>query len=801
MTRKIKKAAVIGAGIMGGGVAALLAGAGIRTVLLDIVPFDLKDEEKSNPEARNRIVKAGLDAALTATPALFMEFKDVERITIGNLEDDFEKLSECDWIVEAVVENLKIKQDLFKRIEKIRKEEAIVSSNTSGIPLRAMSEGLSPTFRQHFMGTHFFNPVRYMKLLELIPGEDTLPEVLTFMAGFGEKVLGKGIVWAKDTPSFVGNRIGIQGVMKVMNQMLEDGLSIPEVDALFGTELGRPKTGVFKLSDIVGLDTMGHVARNTHELVVDDEERDSFFLPGFVQKMIENNWLGYKTKSGFYKTDLSPEFKKIRKVINPDTLAYEEYGPVDFPCLAEAKKAKTLPEKMRSIIYGEDKGAKFAWKVMANGLIYSANRIPEIADTIIDVDNAMKWGFNLEMGPFEQWDAIDLQTSVEKMEKDGFQVPEKIKKMMEAKNTAFYKTEAGKAFYYDFATETYKPVVSSENIISLNLLRQADKVVKTCKSASLIDIGDGVFCCEFHTKMNAVNKEIVEFMQAGFEYVEDNGVGVVVGNQAGGMPGAFSAGGDLLFMSSLAKDDKFSEIDEFLKQGQDGLQRARYASFPVVAAPYGMALGGGCEICLAADKIVAHSELFMGLVEIGVGLLPAGGGCLNLWKKFISGIPEVVTDVDLAKFFIPVFMAIGMAKVTTSAADARTNGFLGPKDRIVFNRDYLIGEAKKDVLKMVDEGYVPPMKRKIKVLGQAAQGMLETEIFNMLQGKFISEYDAFLAKRIAYVISGGNVRDNSEIDEEVILKLEREAFVDFWKEKKTHERVEHMLKTGKPLRN
>ena len=801
MIRKICRAAVIGSGVMGGGIAALLAGAGINTLLLDIVPFDLKDEEKDDPVARNRIVKTGLDTVLMSSPSLLMQKKDIDRITIGNLEDDFDKISECDWIVEVVVENLKIKQDLFKRIEAVRKPEAIVSSNTSGLPLKAMSEGLSQDFKQHFLGTHFFNPVRYMHLLEIIAGEETRPDVLEFMTDFVERILGKGIVWAKDTPNFVGNRIGVQGIVKAMQLMLEDGLTIPEVDALFGTAMGRPRTAMFKTSDIVGLDTLGHVARNTYELVVDDDQRDSFVLPEFVERMIQNNLLGTKTKSGFYKTDLTPEWKKIRKVINPQTLEYAEYDPPDFPCLTEVNKAKALSEKMKAVFYGDDKGARFAWKVAANNLIYSASRIPEISDTIVEIDNAMKWGFNFEMGPFETWDAIGLEASVEKMEKEGFTVPEKVKKMIAAGNTSFYKTENGKVFAYDFLTQDYKEVVVSDTIVSLKALKGADKVVKTCDSASLVDLGDGVFCLEFHTKMNALNKEIVEFQQEVIEYIDTNGLGLVIGNQAGGMPGSFSAGGDLVYMAALAKDRKYSEIDAFLKTAQDGIQMAKYSTVPVVAAPYGMTLGGGCEVCLGADRIVAHAELYMGLVEIGVGLLPAGGGCLNLWKKFINTIPEAVTDVDLAKYYIPVFMSIALAKVSMSAAEARANGFLGPKDRIVFNRDYLIGEAKKEVLKMVDEGYAPPIKQKIKVLGQAAQGMINTEILNMLSGNFITEHDAFLAKRIAYVVSGGDVRDNSEVEEDVILKLEREAFVDFWKEEKTVARVGHMLKTGKPLRN
>jgi 3-hydroxyacyl-CoA dehydrogenase len=802
MTRKIRRAAVIGSGVMGGGIAALLASAGVKTLLLDIVPFDLKDDEKTDPVARNRIAKAGLDTVLMSRPALLMQPKDADLISIGNLEDDFDKLADCDWIVEVVVENLKVKQDLFKRIEPVRKPGSIISSNTSGIPLKRMSEGLGDEFKQHFLGTHFFNPVRYMKLLEIIPGEATLPDVLAFVADYGERVLGKGIVWAKDTPNFVGNRIGVQGMVKTMQLMLEDGMIIPEVDALFGPAMGRPKTAMFKTADLVGLDTLFHVAKNTYDLVPDDEARADFVMPDFVSKMIEGKMLGKKTNVGFYKTDLTPEWKKIRTVIDPATLAHAEYGKVELPCLAAAKAARSLPEKMKAIVYGDDRGAAFAWKAVASNLIYAANRIPEISDTIVEIDNAMRWGFNFEMGPFETWDAIGVKEAVTKMEADGFSVPEAIQSMLAAGNDHFYRLENGQLNYYDFSIGSYQPVKISANIISLAGLKADNKTVKTCKSASLVDIGDDVYCLEFHTKMNAINGEIVDFMADGLDYVDANGAGLVIGNQAGGMPGAFSAGGDLAFMAGLAKAGRYADIDAFLKKAQTGMQQVRYASFPVVAAPYGMTLGGGCEVCLgAADKIVAHSELYMGLVEIGVGLLPGGGGCLNLWKKMISTIPGSVTDVDLAKFFIPTFMAIAMAKVSMSAAEARANGFLGPQDRIVFNRDYLVGEAKKEVLKMADEGYAPPVQRPIPVLGTAAQGMIDAELFNMQSAKFVSEYDAFLAKRIAYVISGGDVRTNSTIDEAVILNLEREAFVDFWKQEKTIARVEHMLTTGKPLRN
>jgi 3-hydroxyacyl-CoA dehydrogenase len=801
MPRKIRSAAVIGSGVMGGGIAALLAGAGIKTLLLDIVPLDLKEAEKNNPPARNRIAKAGLDVALMNQPALFMSPKDAELITIGNLEDDFEKMAGCDWIVEVVVENLKIKQDLLKRIEAIRKQDTIVSTNTSGIPLKAMSKGRSKEFKQQFLGTHFFNPVRYMKLLEIIPGEETLPETLEFMSDFGERILGKGIVWAKDTPNFVGNRIGVQGMVKVMQLMLEEGISIAEVDAIFGPAMGRPRTGMFKTADIVGLDTLAHVAKNTYEMIEGDEDRDSFVLPEFVNTMIAKNLLGKKSQSGFYKTELTPDWQKIRKVIDPATLEYEEAKRPELPCLDEARNAKTLPEKMKTVVYGEDKGAKFAWKAVAGNLIYAANRIPEISDTIVDIDNAMKWGFNLEMGPFETWDAIGLKASVARMQKEGFEVPDKIQEMLKDGHTSFYKTRNGTVFFFDFESQNYKERIVSKNIVSLASLKALEKVVKTSDSATLIDLDDGVFCLEFHTKMNSLNQQIIEALHEAGEFVDSEGIGLVIGNQAGGMPGAFSAGANLDDVVAAAKDNQYDGIELMVRDLQYGLQDLRYASFPVVSAPYGLTLGGGCEVCLASDKIVAHAELYMGQVEIGVGLIPAGGACLNLMKKFLSSMPDVVTDFDIAKFFLPVFMAIAMAKVSTSAADARANGFLGPRDRIIFNRDYLISEAKKDVLKMVDEGYAPPPKRKIKVLGQAAQGMVNAEISNMLNGKFISEYDAFLAKKIAYVISGGDVRDNAQIEEDVILTLEREAFIELLKEEKTLARIDHMLATGKPLRN
>ncbi|MFO7736255.1 MAG: 3-hydroxyacyl-CoA dehydrogenase/enoyl-CoA hydratase family protein [bacterium] len=801
MARRIEKVAVIGSGIMGGGIAALCASAGIPTLLLDIVPFDLKDEEKNDPKARNRIVQAGYDAALKSKPALFMEKKDAELVETGNLTDDFDKLKDCDLIVEVVVENLKIKQELFARIEKVRKPTAIVTTNTSGLPLDKISENFSKELKEHFLGTHFFNPVRYMKLLELIPGKETKKDVLDFIASWGEKILGKGIVWAKDTPNFIGNRIGVQLICEAFHLVEKHkDLSLNEIDAMFGPAFGLPKTGMFALADLVGLDTLGHLADNSYELLPDDERRDLYQLPGFVKKMLDNKMFGNKSKVGFYKTDITPEWKKIKKVLDPKSFEHNEYDRKAVPDnVVKAKEAKTLAEKQKAILFSGDKGSDFAWELISKAFIYAANRIPEISDTVVEIDNAMKWGYAWEAGPFEIWDNIGVKDTVAKMEKDGLKVPDNVKKMVDSGNETFYKIEGGKKKYFDFVSGSYKEIVKSPNILSLENFRADNKVVKSNASVSLIDIGDGVFNIEFHTKMNALNGEIVDFMPEVAEYVKENGIGVTIANQAPGMPGAFSAGGDLEYMGKLAKEKKFSDIDNFIKNVHANLFGMKYAPFPVVAAPYGMTLGGGCEVCLASDKIIAHADLFMGLVEIGAGLLPAGGGCTNLWRKFVETKPGAVKISDMGAYFVPAFMNIAMAKVSMSAAEARTNGMLGAKDRIIFNKDYLLGEAKKEVIKMVEDGYVAPAKTKIPVFGKDALGMIYAELWNMHHGNFITPHMEYIAKRIAYVLSGGEANQGALVSEDYMLQLERETFVDLWKTENTQKMAEHIVKTGKPL--
>ena len=800
MVRRIQKVAVIGSGIMGGGIAALCASAGIPTMLLDIVPFDLKDDEKKNPAARNKIVNAGMDAVLKSKPALFMDKdKDAALIQVGNLEDDFAKLAECDWIVEVVVENLKIKQELFAKIEKIMKKGAIISTNTSGLPLNKISQGRSKTFKENFLGTHFFNPVRYMHLLEIIAAKETKKNILAFMAEFGEKILGKGIVWAKDTPNFIGNRIGVYSMVYTMQVMQEMDMTIPQIDALFGAPMGRPKTAAFKTADLVGLDTFSHVADNCYELCPKDESRDGLKLPPFVYKMVEKKWLGNKTKQGFYKKEITPDWKKIDKVINYKTLEYETFEKPDFPSLAAAKKATTLKDKLNAILYGTDKGAKCAWKVTAGCLIYSANRIPEIADSIVEIDNAMKWGYNWEMGPFETWDAIGVKKSVDRMKKEGLKIPKKVQQMLQKKVTSFYKTVKGKKMYYDLKTGKYKEIETSPLAISLINLRENKNVVKANKAASLIDLGDGVFNCEFHTKMNAMNSEMGEMMAESVKYVLENGVGLVIGNQAPGMPGAFSAGGDLAYMGEMAKNKNFDGINKMIADLHLLMMGMKYAPIPVVAAPYGMALGGGCEVCLASDRIIAHAELYMGLVEIGAGLLPGGGGMMHLWQRYADTVPGSVKIADWGAYLIPAFMCVAQAKVSMSAAEARKNGFLKPTDRIVFNKDNLIGEAKKEVLSMVENGYAPPAKKKYPVMGQEAQGMVWAEMLNMSSGGYIPKHMEFIAKKIIYCMSGGEARQGQLVSEDYLLKLEREAFVDLWRTEATQKMAAHILSTGKPL--
>jgi 3-hydroxyacyl-CoA dehydrogenase len=797
MIRRIEKAAVIGSGIMGGGIAALCASAGIKTLLLDIVPFDLKDEEKNDKKARNRIVQAGLDAQLKAKPAAFMNKKvDLSLIELGNLTDDFDKLKDADIIFEVVVENLKIKQDLFARLEKVRKPNAIIASNTSGLPLEKMAEGRSKEFKEHFLILHFFNPVRYMKILECIAMPDTKKEVCDFVSKWGAQTLGKGVVWGKDTPNFIGNRIGVELICEAF-KLIDQGVgSIPEADAMFGKTMGMPGTAIFGLADFVGNDTIHHVADNSYELLVNDEYREIYKYPRFFKDMIDKKMLGNKTKEagGFYLSGRGADGKKFKKVLDIKTLQHVDYdSKAKYPVVEAAKELKTTAEKQKHLF----KNNEFARKLISSMCVYSANRIPEICDTLVDIDNAMKWGYAWESGPFEVWDNLGLKESIPEIEKAGFTIPANIKRMIEKGGTSFYRIQNGKKQFWDFASDSYKDITYSPNMVILaNIKADKSKVVVGTPSASLIDIGDDIFCFEFHTKMNAINGELVGMIPKVVDFIRKNGAGLVIGNEAGGMPAPFSAGGDLKFMLELARKKDFAGIDNFIKDVHEGMKMMKYSPIPVVAAPFGLALGGGCEVCLWADKIVAHNELYMALVEVGAGLVPAGGGCVQMWKRLSE---TVVTPSDWLNVFLAAFKTIAMPMPSMSAQEARNKGFLRAQDRIVFNRDFLIGEAKKEALKMAEEGYVAPVAMPIKVFGQDAMGAVDSTIPDMLIGNQVAPHISTVVRRVGYVLSGGTAYKGQAISEDAMLRLEREMFVDCWKTEGSQRMAEHIAKTGKPL--
>jgi len=798
MTRRIEKVAVIGSGIMGGGIAALCASAGVKTLLLDIAPFDLTDAEKNDKAAKNRIVDAGLQAQVKAKPAAFMDKKhDLSLIETGNLTDDFDKLKDCDIIFEVVVENLKIKQDLFGRLEKIMKPGAIIASNTSGLPIAQMAEGRSKAFKEHFLILHFFNPVRYMKILECVAGPETSKEVCDFVSKWGEQTLGKGVVWGKDTPNFIGNRIGM-ALICVALKLIEKGMiSIPEADAIFSKPMGMPGTAIFGLTDFVGADTTDHIADNSYALLVNDEMRDIYKTPKFFKDMMAKGMFGNKTrdKGGFYLSGKGADGKKFKKVIDIKTLEHVDFDvKATYPVVEATKELKTTAEKMKYVF----KNNEFARILLSSMFVYSANRIPEIANALVEIDNGMKWGYAWECGPFEMWDNVGLKDSIADIEKSGLTIPANIKTMIEKGGTTFYRINAGKKQYWDFASNSYKDVPYSPNMLFLsNIKADKSKVVLGNKSCSLVDIGDGVFCFEYHTKMNAVNGEIVDTVMPVIDFINKNGVGMVIGNEAGGMPPAFSAGGDLKFMLGMAQKGDFAGINNFIADVHSGMKAMKYASFPVVAAPFGMALGGGCEVCLWADKIVAHNELYMALVEVGAGLVPAGGGCVQMWRRMIES--PVAPTTDLLAVFLHAFKTIAMPMPSGSAQEARIKGFLRPQDRIVFNRDYLIGDAKKEVIKMAEDGYVPPANMPITVMGQDAMGALDANIPDMLAGYQIAPHISTVVRRVGYIISGGTAYKGEAISEDAMLALEREMFVDCWKTEGSRKMAEHMATKGKPL--
>uniref|UniRef100_UPI00403FAAE9 3-hydroxyacyl-CoA dehydrogenase NAD-binding domain-containing protein n=1 Tax=Siminovitchia sp. FSL H7-0308 TaxID=2921432 RepID=UPI00403FAAE9 len=791
---RIRKAAVLGSGVMGSGIAAHLANVGIPTILLDIVPKELTAEEREkgltleDKAVRNRNAEQSLKKLFKQKPAPLSSKKNIKLITAGNLVDDLEKLAEVDWIIEVVVENLSVKKQVFEQVDRYRKPGTLVSSNTSGISVEAMAAGRSEDFQKHFMGTHFFNPPRYLKLLEIIPTEKTDPEALAFMKTFSEDVLGKGVVIAKDTPNFIANRIGTYGLLVTVREMLKGGYSIGEVDSITGPLIGRPKSATFRTLDVVGLDTFVHVANNVYEQV-EGEEKEVFKVPGFMMKMLENGWLGSKSGQGFY-------LKKGKEILelNPETLDYGERKKLKTPALEMAKQAKGTKNKLKALIYSDDRAGKLLWNITAPVLSISAELLGEIADDIVSIDRAMKWGFGWELGPFEIWDAIGVEQSVQKMEEDDIKVPEWVKQMIARGESRFYKeTESGRQFYMG---GEYKEETQNPKVIDLRQLKKQGKVLKKNTGASFIDIGDGVALLEFHSPNNAIGFDIIQMINHAIEETEKNFKGLVIGNQGKN----FCVGANLAMILMAAQDDDIFEVDLVIRQFQQAMMNIKYSEKPVVAAPFGMTLGGGTEVCLPAARIQASLETYMGLVETGVGLIPGGGGNKELYIRTLKHFPEGI-EFDLQKVANKVFETIAMAKVSTSAEEAAENFFLSKDDGISVNGDHLIHDAKQVVLDLHEKGYKPPVREKVPVTGETGYATLLLGAEAMRLSGYLTEHDMKIAKKLAYVVAGGKVPYGTEVDEQYLLDLEREAFISLVANPKSQQRMQHMLVKGKPLRN
>lgn len=789
---------------MGAQIAAHLANARIPTVLLDIVPGELTPEEQAkgfslqSTEVRNRIARAGLEAAKKAKPAAFFTPDAASLVSVGNFEDDLPKLKDCDLIIEAVVENLDIKKSLYEKLEQHRQPGSIIASNTSGIPIHKLAEGRSDDFKAHFLGIHFFNPPRYLHLVEIIRTEWTKPEISCFIFGFLDQRLGKGVVPAKDRPNFIANRIGTYGALVTMKTMLDDSYSIEEVDKITGPAAGRPKSATFRTFDLVGLDVFSHVIKNLYDALPDDTERAIFVAPEFLTGMVSKGMLGNKTKGGFYKKQKGEGEKPEIWTLDTATLEYRPAQKVKLPSLDMAKNIEDTAERIKALVWGKDRVGAFLWKTMSRTLAYAANRIPEIADTVVDVDRAMRWGFSWELGPFEAWDAIGVEKSVARMKEEGQAVPENVEKLLAAGAKSFYKKHDGQEFYFDFASEQYLPLNPVPGTIVLKSLKDRTGVIKKNSGASLIDLGDGVACLEFHSKMNAIGGDTLQMLKQSLAEVEKNFVGLVIGNQGAN----FSVGANVMLMLMEAQEENWEELDMMVRAFQASIMSVRYSPKPVVVAPFNMVFGGGCEFVLHADRVRAAAETYIGLVEVGVGIIPAGGGTKEMLVRAVDSIPKNTDDVDPFPFVKRAFETIALAKVATSAEEARTFGFLSGEDSISMNSDRLIADAKKEVMALAASGYVQPQPRTdVLALGQSALSTLKLGIHQMKRGGYISDHDAEIGEQLARILSGGDLNHPTRVSEQYLLDLEREAFLSLIGKRKTQERMAHMLKTGKPLRN
>jgi len=797
MSRRIRKAAVLGSGVMGSGIACHFANIGLEVLMLDIVPFDLKEEEKNNPAARNRIAAMSLDTAIKGKPAALYDKKFASRISIGNFDDDFSKIADCDWIIEVVVERLDIKKQILEKVDRYRKPGSLVTSNTSGIPIHLMLEDRSGDFRKHFCGTHFFNPPRYLRLFEVIPTAETAPEVTAFFMHYGDLYLGKQTVLCKDTPAFIGNRVGVYAMAKIYQLTTALGLRIEDVDALTGPALGRPKTGTFRLGDLVGHDTAAKVIQGIKENCPDDEQAGTFEVPKYLQFLLDNKFLGNKSGQGFYKKTAEKD-EKGRPVIlalNLETLEYEPSQKSDLPSLKMSKQIDQLPKRIQAFFKAEDKGAELIRRALLGLFAYSSNRIPEITDHLYSIDDAMRAGYAWEMGPFEYWDAVGLQEGIALAEAQGEKIADWVKEMAAAGHTSFYKREGGVRKYYDIQSKQYKAIPGSDNFIFLDNYRDRAPVHTTSETI-LHDIGDGVLCLEFTSPHNTIGEGVLRGMNEAIQIAEDgNWRGLVIGNNATN----FSVGANLMMIGMLAYQQEFDELNFAVNLFQQTTMRCRYSSIPVVAATQGYVFGGGCETLMHCDAAVCAAESYIGLVEVGIGVIPGGGGT----KELALRASDTFFDGDImVPTLIEKFKAIALASVGTSAQEAFNLGFLqSHRDSVVVNKDRNIAEAKQKVLELADN-YVQPIRRDdITVLGRGGLGALYIAANELKRGNYASEHDIKIAHKVAWVLCGGDLTGVQRVSEQYLLDVEREAFLSLCGEQKTLERIQYMLQNNRPLRN
>lgn len=800
MNRAIRKVAVVGSGVMGSRIACHFAGIGVQVLLLDIVPKELNDAEKAKgltPESkqfRNRIVNDALQATLKGKPSAVYTKDIIKNISTGNIDDDLPKIAECDWVIEAVIERLDIKQQIFTKIEQYRKPSTLITTNTSGIPIHLMNEGRSEDFQQHFCGTHFFNPPRYLRLLEIIPAPHTQPEVISFLMEYGDRHLGKTTVLCKDTPAFIANRVGVFGFMAVFSAMQQLGLNVDEIDTLTGTVMGRPKSATFRTGDVVGLDTLVHVAKALPENVPQDEMKDLFRLPPFLEKMIENKWLGDKTGQGFYKKVKGEKGQSEILTLNLQTM---EYGPKQksrFATLETAKPIDDLKQRLKALYTGQDKAGEF-YRLFHHLLFaYASNRIPEIADELYKIDDALKAGFGWEIGAFESWDVLGVAKVAEQMKAAGMLPAAWVSEMLGQGFTSFYKTENGQRKYYDIKTKAYQAIPGTDTFIILDHLDE--KLVWKNSACKLYDIGDGVVALQWNTKMNTIGGEVLEGVQKSIAIAEQQYKGLVIANSGAN----FSAGANVGLIFMFAAEQEFDELDMAVRQFQAATMRMRYSSVPVVVAPHGMTLGGGCEMCLHADAVQAAAESYIGLVELGVGLIPGGGGTKEMALR--AADRNIKEDIEV-NYLQQLYINVGTAKVSTSAHEAFDNFILRKGyDNISINPDRRIADAKRKVLQMHEMGYTQPTPRNdIKVQGRGGLGGLMAGLHGMWRGNYVTDHDKLVAEKLAYVMCGGDLTQATLVSEQYLLDLEREAFLSLCGQKKTLERLQSILQTGKPLRN